>query len=255
MLAQNTTTNGGSNAGATVTNPSASGTLSVTVKMSDGSPAANATVILENVDTSYRQQVTTDASGSYQFTGLPSGRYRVTPSTAQLMGTPNAITFDNTRNKTVDLTLQNPTTPVSTVATNMIESQTSLDMTTPEIRFPRNTRDVVYLPQSNFIEPNGQAYSSYNLSLLNPGVGGNNSLGSARGPVVGGQRPWSNNFYIDGMDNNNRGWAGPLAYVPNDATSEFVAWDNQFAPELGHTTGGQFDALMTPDEYRAATES
>jgi len=213
--------------------------------MANGTPVGNASILLENMDSGYRQQVTTDPSGAYTFTGLPSGRYRITPSTAQLTGTPSdPITFDAQRGKTVDATMQTPTGPVTTAATNIVDSQTSLDMTTPDIRYPRNTHDVVYLPQPNYIEQNGQAYGAYNLSLLDPGVTTNNSLGPARGPVVGGQRPVSNNFYVDGMDNNNRGWPGPLVYVPNDATAEFVAYHNQFAPEFGHAIGGQFDSII-----------
>ena len=62
--------------------------------------------------------------------------------------------------------------------------------------------------------------------------------------MVGGQSPLSNNFYIEGIDNNNRAVPGPLLTVPAEATTEFVAYQNQFPPEWGHTLGGQFNLVV-----------
>jgi hypothetical protein len=54
----------------------------------------------------------------------------------------------------------------------------------------------------------------------------------------------NNNFTIEGVDNNNKTVTGPLVYVPTEATAEFTLLQNQFAPEYGHSTGGQFNTVI-----------
>jgi hypothetical protein len=57
-------------------------------------------------------------------------------------------------------------------------------------------------------------------------------------------RPTSNNFNIEGIDNNNRVNPGPLVYLSNEATTEFTFFQNQFPPEYGHAAGGQFNSTV-----------
>ena len=54
---------------------------------------------------------------------------------------------------------------------------------------------------------------------------------------MGGQRPRNNNFTVEGVDNNNKSVTGALMSVPNDATQEFSAQQNQFvfSNSLGFT--------------------
>jgi hypothetical protein len=54
----------------------------------------------------------------------------------------------------------------------------------------------------------------------------------------------NNNFTVEGVDNNNKTVTGPLVYVPTEATAEFTLLQNQFAPEYGHSTGGQFNTVI-----------
>ena len=61
---------------------------------------------------------------------------------------------------------------------------------------------------------------------------------------MGGQRPRDNNFTIEGVDNNNKGVTGPLAYIPNDAVQNFTILQNQFNAEFGHSNGGQFNTVV-----------
>src|SRR5436305_10359092 len=101
-IAQNNTTT--SSTSTTNSSSAPAGSMVITVRVADGAAVSGATVLLENLDTGYRQQVTTDPSGAYTFTGLPGGRYRLTPSTAQLTGTPSdVINFDASRSRTVDI--------------------------------------------------------------------------------------------------------------------------------------------------------
>ena len=61
---------------------------------------------------------------------------------------------------------------------------------------------------------------------------------------MGGQRPRNNNFTVEGIDDNDKSVTGPLITVPNDATGEFTLLTNQFSPEFGHSTGGQFNTTI-----------
>ena len=46
------------------------------------------------------------------------------------------------------------------------------------------------------------------------------------------------------MDNNDKSVTGPLVYIPNDAVAEFSILQNQFSPEFGHSSGGQFNTVI-----------
>ena len=64
------------------------------------------------------------------------------------------------------------------------------------------------------------------------------------GRLSGGQRPRNNNFTIDGVDNNRKDVTGPVIFIPNDAVAEFTVLQNQFSAEFGHSSGGQFNAIL-----------
>ena len=222
--------------------------ISGTASSESGSPLANATVNLSNLDTGAKQQAATDSSGHYAFNGLAAGRYQISVAALQATGTPSQeITLAADQAKQINITMQSPanTTAPATVATFRVEDATpALDTYTPQIVNVYNTRYIQYNEQPNYLAPNGSIFGSYNLSMLSAGLGTNAGLGIARGPVVGGQRSSSNNFYVEGVDNNNRAVPGPLVYVSNEAATELHAFQNQFPPEWGHTLGGQFSQIV-----------
>ncbi len=67
---------------------------------------------------------------------------------------------------------------------------------------------------------------------------------------MGGQRPYNNNFTVEGVDNNNKALTGNLITVPNDAVENFSLLSNQFDTEFGHSSAGsstrQSGAERTP---------
>ncbi len=83
-----------------------------------------------------------------------------------------------------------------------------------------------------------------NLSLLNAGVASSGGIAAGSGPSVSGQRPRNNNFTVEGVDNNNKAVTGPLMQIPNDAVESFTVLQNQFSPEFGHSSGGQFNQTI-----------
>ena len=113
-----------------------------------------------------------------------------------------------------------------------------IDTTTPQIQSTYENKQLQDLPTAAF------GMGVLNLSLLQSGVGSTGGLGAGTGPSVGGQRPRNNNFTIEGVDNNDKGETGPLAYVPNDAVANFTVLQNQLNAEFGHSNGGQFNTVV-----------
>jgi hypothetical protein len=230
---------------AQTTTPATAPSVSGTVTSSSGNPIVNATIELENISTGAQMTATTDATGHYRFDNVPPGTYRIHTSSAQGTGTPSSdISVDSTHAKTVNITMQAGAGAVSTAALVTVEDATPVQgLETTQIRSAWNTRSAQYLPESNFLDRNGEFYGSYNLTLLNPGVANSMGIGTVRGPVVGGLPPSSNDWLLDGVDNNNRATGGPLVHMSNEATSEFVSYQNLFPPEYGHAAGGQFNEI------------
>jgi hypothetical protein len=220
------------------------GSISGAVSSSSGSPMPNVTVVIQNVDNNVKQQTVTDTSGNYRFDSIEAGRYRVTASANGTSGTPaDIITVTPGSGTVVSITAggstrQNAaTSPVTAVE----EASPIQELNGPRIETSWNTRDIQYLPSTNYLARDGAEYGAYNLSLLSAGVASNGGIGPGRAPVVGGQRPTSNGFYLEGIDNNNRADPGQLTVVSNEGNTEFVSYQNQFPPAYGHSSGGQFN--------------
>jgi hypothetical protein len=223
-----------------------SGGITGHVSSSAGAPVVSVTVTLENATSGARQTATTDSSGQYRFDNLGAGTYRLTAGNSQFTGTPSQDIIVAATPKTIDIVIQANTAQAITSSSslNIVDTTPALDTTGMQIQNSFNTRYIQFLPQPNFIDRRGRAFGAYNLSLLSPQVTSNGGIGEVPGPVVGGQRPQSNNYNIEGIDNNNRILAGPNLYLSNDATTEFVLFQNQFPPEYGHSTGGQFNSYV-----------
>ena len=84
----------------------------------------------------------------------------------------------------------------------------------------------------------------YSLVLLSPGVVQSNS--SLGGFSVNGSSERSNNFMLDGVDNNDTdvpGIPGGLNALNPDSTQEFRVITNNFAPEYGRNNGAVVEVI------------
>jgi Carboxypeptidase regulatory-like domain/TonB dependent receptor len=216
-----------------------SGALVGIVRDQSGAIIPNATVEATNEATNIHYTGKTDDNGQYRISNLPEGNYDLrTVNTGFTPAVVKGIAVASTSVQTKDVVLsigQNSTTvEVST------ESNVSIDTTTAQIGTIFSTKETEALPSATV------GLGVINLSLLAPGVASSGGLGAGTGPSISGQRPRNNNFSIDGTDNNNKSVTGPLLYVPNDATSEFVLLQNIYSAQYGHSAGGQFNTLITP---------
>jgi hypothetical protein len=206
----------------------------------DGSGAAvpNAGVILENVATGIKTAATTGGNGTYRFSNVPIGGYTIAVSAPSFSGAlVKNVQVDLNKTKTVNVTLQ-----LAAVKSDVtiVEAPVLLDTTTAQIATTYSERAAEDLAVSATDSVNG----ALNLALLDGGVASSGGVGAGTGPTVGGQRPRSNEFTVEGVDDNRKDVTGPTTPVPFDAVAEFTSLQNQYSAEFGHSGGGQFNTVI-----------
>jgi len=215
-----------------------SGNLVGTVLDSSAAVVGNATVEATKIDTGITTTTTTGSTCAYRFENLPVGTYRVTVKSSgfktAIQQVDVVLNQTGTLNFTLALGATSETIEVSGVAT-------SIDTTSAQLQ---STYDTRFSQDLGITSTGGTGAGVLNLSLLSPGVTQSSSLGIGVGPSVGGQRPYNNNFTVEGVDNNNKAVTGNLITVPNDAVDNFTLLANQFDTEFGHSSGGQFNTTI-----------
>ena len=212
------------------------GNLVGAVSDASGSAVPNADVKVKNVGTNIETAAKTNVNGEYRFNNLPIGAYDLTVSaTGFAAATEINVVIDLNKTATINVSLQ-----VGSVSqtVEVSEAAVTIDTTTAQVQNTFDSRQTQDLPTATV------GLGVLNLSLLGSGVASSGGVGAGTGPSVGGQRPRNNNFTIEGVDNNNKSVTGPLVYIPNDAVSEFTLLQNQFSPEYGHSSGGQFNTVI-----------
>src|SRR5438874_11234005 len=210
------------------------GGLVGTIRDEKGAEIFGAKVRVTNVGTGLQRETTTAGNGLYRALALPTGTYEVTAE-AQGFATTTVkdieIGVDQTR--TLDLALR-----VSARA-ETVTVQANADLTQTE-----NSKlgEIIDNRKVEDLPLNGRDFAQ--LARLNPGVsasGGGGGQQGGEGGVSGfssnGQRSTSNNFLVDGADNNNY-FAGEAVQLPSiDSIQEFEVQTNTFAAEYGRNTG------------------
>ena len=215
-----------------------SGNIVGTVVDPSSALVVNANVEATNIDTGVTIPTKTNGTGGYRFENLPAGSYRITVKatgfkamTQQTVvvlsqtGTLNFILAPGSETETIEVSAAPPT----------------IDTTSAQISSSYADR---YSEDLGLTSAGGVGAGVLNLSLLSPGVAQTSSLGIGMGPSVGGQRPYNNNFTVEGVDNNNKAVTGALISVPNDAVENFTLLENQFNSDFGHSSGGQFNTTI-----------
>ena len=212
-----------------------SGDLVGVVKDSSGAFVPSANVEATNLGTAAKSVQHTNAQGEYHFVNLPAGHYSLAVSAGGMKG--GIADVEVVLNKTITA---NITTSVAGTATTVEVSgtATTVDTTTASIENTFGGRSIADAPLTS------TGSGVINLSLLNAGVSGGGGIGLGTGPSISGQRPRNNNFTVEGVDNNSKSVTGPLMQIPNDAVESFTVLQNQFSPEFGHSSGGQFNQIV-----------
>jgi hypothetical protein len=212
-----------------------SGDLLGVVTDSTGAVVSNAQVVATNLGTGVKATTKTNATGEYRFINLPVGHYSLQATTNGMAGGYKDVQVQLNKQATANITAQ------VTSNTQVIEvnaESLSIDTTTPNIQNTFDTRQLQDLPTATV------GLGVLNLSLLDAGVATSGGIGAGTGPSVSGQRPRNNNFTVEGVDNNSKSVTGPVITIPNDAVQNFTVLQNQFSPEFGHSSGGQFNQTI-----------
>ncbi|HEV8429859.1 MAG TPA: carboxypeptidase regulatory-like domain-containing protein [Pyrinomonadaceae bacterium] len=219
---------------ASVFGQATTGNIRGTVTDPNDQAIAGATVTAKNQGTGIDSVATTSDSGIYQISNLIPGLYTITAETAGF--SKKAIKDVSVRiGTTIDVPVQLAVgAPTETVTvTSSGEDIISRDQS--QVSTTIDSRRVQDLPS------NGAGNGLDTLALLAPGVianrsGGTNTNGT--GLSVNGNRGRSNNFQIDGADNNDLSVGGPALFVDfQDSVQEFQIITNNFSAEYGRNQG------------------
>jgi hypothetical protein len=206
-----------------------------TILDSQGAAVVGADVSATNVATGVVATAKTNGSGEYRFDHLPVGTYKITAKTTGFKSISERVDVELNKTSTRNLSL----TPGATSETVEVSgTPPTIDTTTSQIQSTYDQKELQDLPTASI------GLGVLNLSLLQAGVASTGNLGVGTGPSVGGQRPRNNSFDIEGVDNNDKGVTGPLISVPNDAVANLSILQNNFSPELGHSSGAQFNTVI-----------
>ncbi|HZU27545.1 MAG TPA: carboxypeptidase regulatory-like domain-containing protein [Bryobacteraceae bacterium] len=213
-----------------------SGNITGTIYDATGATVPNATVTVRNVNTNVETSTVSTSTGEYHIPNLLVGTYSVavtSPGFTRAELTNVSVPLNQT--VTANVTLQVGATSTSVEVTT---AAVVIDTSTAQVQSSFQTKEMMDLPTAS------SGSGVINLSLLNAGVASSGGVGQGTGPSIGGQRPTNNNFTIEGVDINNRSVTGPVVVVPNDAVAELSVLQNQFSPEFGHSSGGQFNQVV-----------
>lgn len=214
---------------------SVSGDLAGVVTDTTGAVIPNVKVVATNLATQVQTATTTNAGGQYHISNLLPGHY-----TLEIAGSGFAARLRDVEVRLNQTQTANLTASVSGATTTVEVSADAapIDTVTPQIQSTFEAKQNQDLPEASV------GSGVINLSLLNAGVTSAGGIGVGTGPSVSGQRPRNNNFTVEGVDNNAKNVTGPLMAIPNDAVQNFTVLQNQFNPEFGHSSGGQFNQAI-----------
>jgi len=210
------------------------GSLKGTVVDSANSVVAGASVKIKNEGTGVESALVTNSDGGFIASALVPGTYTVTieaPGFKRSVRTGVQINVGVVNPVNISLEAGS----VSETVTVTASSEDTLQTTQSQISGTIDTRRVQDLPS------NGAGGGIDTLALLIPGVianrvGGTNTNGT--GLSVNGNRGRSNNFQIDGADNNDLSVGGPALFVDfQDSIQEFQVITNNFDARFGRNQG------------------
>lgn len=216
-----------------------SGSISGEVRDEKQAVITSATVTVRNISTNETRTAQTNADGRYHFAGVAVGAYEITvESTGFAKYMQSGITLALNQNAVVDVTMK-PGAVQEVV--NIVENASMLNTSTAEVGTRFDEKRLSELPLAT-------TRSVYNIALSAPGISqlnaGQTAFAGGTNFSSNGGRIRSNNFMIDGQDNNNFGVAGSTIPLNNpDAIQEVRLVTNQFSAEYGRNSSAVFNAI------------
>jgi hypothetical protein len=206
------------------------GSITGAVSDSSGGIITSAKVLVKNQGTGAESSLTTNDAGLYKAAFLTPGLYTVHIQAAG---------FRAYEAKDVDVQVSRESVINVVMEVGSVGETIQVEGTAPivqsdsaQLSFNVETKTIVSLP--------GLQAGVDRIALLSPGIvvgfGNINSNGLVFS--ANGQRARSNNFLLDGQDNNDPTIGGPGFFFSNlDAIGEFSVISNQYSAEYGRNAG------------------
>lgn len=209
-----------------------SGAIEGTIKDEKDAVVAGATITATATGTKQKREIVTDGNGFFRLEQLPIGAYKVTATLTNFKQVSTDVEVQLGSPITVNLIL-----PVGNVTeTVTVEAgAVQVELSTSEISRNVNTATIEELPDLN--------RNPAELLQLFPGVpvmsqDKNGSL------TVGGLRPRSTTYNVDGSSNNFDVSSGPRTPVIPESIQEMRALTNVFSAQYGKGSGAVIDMVL-----------
>ncbi len=209
------------------------GVVSGTVTDANGSVIPGAEVKLTNANTSVERSVTTNSEGFYRFDAVDLGNYSVKITATGFGGvTKNNIAVSANQTSTIDTQL---TAGSQEVTVDVVAESEQLQLEAPVRGGNITSRQITELPIAG---------NPVSLALTLPGVSSNRGGFGVGTFSVNGARGRSNNFLIDGTENNDISVAGQGFQITNqDAVQEVSVQTSNFDSEFGRAGGAVVNVI------------
>jgi hypothetical protein len=219
----------------------ATGRFSGTVVDKSGSIVAGATVIATSQSTGLAREAKTDNTGQYLIPLLPVGTYTLRVNAAGFQSAESRdlrLQIDEARE--LDFSLV-PATVVTTVA--VTGNAVAVETTNPSLGQVITSQEVSQLPLNGRDFVQLATLTAGATAETNPGsffTSGSDSEVAARGSYslsVGGSRPNSTDWLLDGVDNNELTAGGIGIFSSIDDIQEFKVFTYTYSAEYGTRAG------------------
>ena len=214
-------------------------TISGTVTDEKGAVIPNATVSARNTERNIARTLQTGGDGKYRFENLPVGPYEVSvEATGFSKYVQQGITLVLNQNAVVDVSMK--TGGVQEIVT-VTENAAIINTSNAEVSTQFDSRRLSELPLGPTRNVLAVALSAPGISQLGAGQTG---FSAGISYSSNGGRVRSNNFMVDGQDNNEPGVAGAAQPLNNpDLIQEVRLITNQFLAEYGRNSSSVFNAI------------
>ncbi|MBA4122491.1 MAG: carboxypeptidase regulatory-like domain-containing protein [Acidobacteria bacterium] len=216
------------------------GNLQGVVKDQTGAVVAGAAVKVTNTETGILRETTTNEDGLYRVVNLlPGSAYQVEVT---------ATGFSNRIVENVAVRLATENSVDVELGVQGASGEVTVTGEAPLINSTQNQLSTSY-SQKQLTQLPYNGGSIDNLALLTPGVltPGDADFTNGVGISANGNRGRSNNFQLDGQDNNDNSVAGPSLTITNtQAICDYQVTTNNPSAEFGRNAGAQVNAVTCP---------
>ena len=220
------------------------GSISGQVTDQNGASIGGAMVTATSTETGQSRDAVTNEEGLFRISSLAVGSYTLKVEKSGFSSVSQNAKVSSGADTSVNFKL--PTGPVTAEVQVSSDTAAVLETTQSQVLKTVDQQAILELPGRNTL--NG-------LALIQPGVLPNQNGRPGSGFAVNGNRTRSNNFTIDGANNNDQSLSIPRQNLPPEAIGEFQIITNTFAAEYGRNAGSYVNQLTqsgTNDFHGAA---